>query len=196
MYAIRCEALNFKLSKSQKKVLKRVNRYLITGQKPGGKEAAEAVAAEGPGGDTFVQRKKSELSLSASDLKNDRTGSGSVAEMPEAEPALQEKTAKDDSDSPSSLTGSQGGTAKKGVDTLKSAPAQGACILNISVRVFSVSSLSLCVSVSVSLSLSVSFHVCLHFALVCVCEREREKERERDKECVGLLVVAFLFHCL
>ena len=87
MYAIRCEALNFKLSKSQKKVIKRVNRYLITGQKPGAADAdADAddssmqTAAEGPGGDSFVPRKESKLSLSASDLKNDRTVSKSATE--------------------------------------------------------------------------------------------------------------------
>ena len=34
-YAIKCEALNFKLNKSHKKVLKRVNKYLNTGVKPG-----------------------------------------------------------------------------------------------------------------------------------------------------------------
>ena len=85
MYAIRCEALNFKLSKSQKKVIKRVNRYLITGQKPGAADAdaddsSMQTAAEGPGGDSFVPRKESKLSLSASDLKNDRTVSKSATE--------------------------------------------------------------------------------------------------------------------
>lgn len=33
-YTIRCEALNFKLRKSHKKVLKKVNKYLIHGIKP------------------------------------------------------------------------------------------------------------------------------------------------------------------
>ena len=34
MYTIRCEALKFKLRKSHKKVLKKVNKYLIEGIKP------------------------------------------------------------------------------------------------------------------------------------------------------------------
>ncbi|XP_052241023.1 arginyl-tRNA--protein transferase 1-like [Dreissena polymorpha] len=34
LYTIRCEVLNFKLRKSQKKVLKKVNKYLIEGIKP------------------------------------------------------------------------------------------------------------------------------------------------------------------
>ena len=33
-YTIRCDSLNFKLRKSHKKVLKKVNRYLIHGIKP------------------------------------------------------------------------------------------------------------------------------------------------------------------
>lgn len=36
MYTIRCEALKFKLRKSHKKVLKKVNKYLIEGIKPSG----------------------------------------------------------------------------------------------------------------------------------------------------------------
>lgn len=35
-YTIRCEALNFKLRKSHKKVLKKVNKYLIEGIRPSG----------------------------------------------------------------------------------------------------------------------------------------------------------------
>uniref|UniRef100_A0A2C9JLZ4 Arginyl-tRNA--protein transferase 1 n=1 Tax=Biomphalaria glabrata TaxID=6526 RepID=A0A2C9JLZ4_BIOGL len=34
-YTIKCDAINFKLSKSHKKLVKRVNRYLITGRKSG-----------------------------------------------------------------------------------------------------------------------------------------------------------------
>ena len=34
-YAIKCEVLNFKLNKSHKKVVKRVNKYLNSGVKPG-----------------------------------------------------------------------------------------------------------------------------------------------------------------
>ena len=33
-YAIRCEALNFQLTRSQKKVLKRIKHFLLTGVKP------------------------------------------------------------------------------------------------------------------------------------------------------------------
>ena len=34
-YAIKCEALKFKMSKSQKKVIKQVHKYLNTGDRPG-----------------------------------------------------------------------------------------------------------------------------------------------------------------
>lgn len=40
-YTIRCEALNFKLRKSHKKVLKRVNKYLIHGIKPSAEKGEE-----------------------------------------------------------------------------------------------------------------------------------------------------------
>ncbi|KAK7108346.1 arginyl-tRNA--protein transferase 1-like [Littorina saxatilis] len=84
-YTIRCDVPNFKLSKSQKKIIKRVNRYLITGQKPGSKDSGDDDSAnagdEGPSGDSFVPGKKSEFSLSASDVKNDRTG---ASEKPSA----------------------------------------------------------------------------------------------------------------
>eukprot|EP00916_Digyalum_oweni_P017993 GHVL01030044.1.p1 GENE.GHVL01030044.1~~GHVL01030044.1.p1 ORF type:complete len:194 (-),score=16.30 GHVL01030044.1:149-730(-) len=84
-YTIRCDVPNFKLSKSQKKIIKRVNRYLITGQKPGSKDSGDDDSAnagdEGPSGDSFVPGKKSEFSLSASDVKNDRT---SASEKPSA----------------------------------------------------------------------------------------------------------------
>lgn len=43
MYAIRCEATQFRLSKSQKKVLKRMNEYLLRGKQRG---TSEAVAGE------------------------------------------------------------------------------------------------------------------------------------------------------
>lgn len=33
-YAVRCHAINFKISSSQKKVIKRVNRFLINGIRP------------------------------------------------------------------------------------------------------------------------------------------------------------------
>ena len=140
MYTIRCDALDFKMSKSQKKALKRVNRYLITGQKPGCKDAGDYVTTEGPGGDSFVQGKKSQFSLSASDLKNDRTGSDSTAVESKAESALQEKKAKVDPASSSSVTESQR-TVKKDADTdsvaiLKSVPTQGMCSLYVYVGVF------------------------------------------------------------
>nr|KAG5696778.1 hypothetical protein BaRGS_012801 [Batillaria attramentaria] len=37
-YTIRQDALNFRMSKSHKKTIKRVNRFLITGERPGAKE--------------------------------------------------------------------------------------------------------------------------------------------------------------
>lgn len=80
MYTIRCDAPKFRLSKSHKKVIKRVNRYLITGQKPGMTDGGDAnMAAEGPGGDSFVPGRKSDLTLSASDVKSDKTTSNSAA---------------------------------------------------------------------------------------------------------------------
>ncbi|XP_025096854.1 arginyl-tRNA--protein transferase 1-like isoform X1 [Pomacea canaliculata] len=77
-YAIRCDAVNFQLSKSQKKVIKRVNRFLITGQRPGEStgqgEDSQNVVAEGPSGDNFIEPKKPvDLSLTTNDVKSERT---------------------------------------------------------------------------------------------------------------------------
>lgn len=55
-YTIRCDALKFNLSKSHKKVLKRVNRFLIKGEKSGQSENAEAKPSEGTGRDDPEQR--------------------------------------------------------------------------------------------------------------------------------------------
>lgn len=76
-YTIRCEALNFKLSNSHKKVIKRVNRFLISGQRSGEKPNAEkdgpgGVVTGGPGGDNFIIALKTELSLTPSDIKRYR----------------------------------------------------------------------------------------------------------------------------
>ncbi|XP_053397101.1 arginyl-tRNA--protein transferase 1-like isoform X2 [Mercenaria mercenaria] len=45
MYTIRCEALKFKLRKSHKKVLKKVNKYLIEGIQPSGDIADDDIEA-------------------------------------------------------------------------------------------------------------------------------------------------------
>lgn len=45
-YTIRCRALDFKLNKSHKKQIKRVNRYLIHGIKPGKEEDQEVEASD------------------------------------------------------------------------------------------------------------------------------------------------------
>ena len=45
-YPIRCDVHNFVLHKSQKKAMKKVNRYLNTGQKPGDTQAATTHATE------------------------------------------------------------------------------------------------------------------------------------------------------
>ena len=79
-YTIKCDTLKFKLSKSQKKVIKRVNKYLITGVKQGESHDADldgnegtSRASQGPSGDNFVQGKTSSLSLTNDDVKTDRT---------------------------------------------------------------------------------------------------------------------------
>ncbi|XP_076444950.1 arginyl-tRNA--protein transferase 1-like [Babylonia areolata] len=124
MYTIRCDALRFRLSKSHKKVLKRVNRYLITGEKPGGKGGADMMA-EGPGGDSFVPGRKSDLTLSADDVKNDTT----VTEK-KTEPAQAKKKAKVDSASPAKNAGEKkknaqtGGDGKSGSTTASSQGTQ------------------------------------------------------------------------
>ncbi|KAK7483279.1 hypothetical protein BaRGS_00025446 [Batillaria attramentaria] len=82
-YTIRQDALNFRMSKSHKKTIKRVNRFLITGERPGAKEMSgdgdADMATEGAGGDNFISAKSSELSLSSSDIKGDMTGAKSVS---------------------------------------------------------------------------------------------------------------------
>lgn len=56
MYTIRCKALEFKLRKSHKKVLKKVNRYLIDGIKPAGdKDHEECAEDDNKGGKTEKQ---------------------------------------------------------------------------------------------------------------------------------------------
>lgn len=65
MYTIKCNTLDFELSKSHKKVIKRVNRYLITGDK-GDSEMKEDTGAKicensvegGDGGD--IERRLAE----------------------------------------------------------------------------------------------------------------------------------------
>ncbi|KAL8560154.1 hypothetical protein ACOMHN_021649 [Nucella lapillus] len=84
MYTIRCDTPNFHLSKSHKKVLRRVNKYLITGQKPGTTDGGDTsmVTERGPGGDSFVPGRKSDLTLSAKDVKSDKTVANPKSEPP------------------------------------------------------------------------------------------------------------------
>lgn len=82
-YTIRQDAVNFRPSKSHKKIIKRVNRFLITGERPGAKDVSNDgdadMASEGAGGDNFMTTKSSELSLSHSDIKADQTGEKGVS---------------------------------------------------------------------------------------------------------------------
>ncbi|XP_064595718.1 arginyl-tRNA--protein transferase 1-like [Liolophura sinensis] len=71
-YTIRCEALRFKLSKSHKKVLKRVNRFLIKGEKSGTSEETEVKPSKGTGTDGPPQADKSEQRLRESGSDTDR----------------------------------------------------------------------------------------------------------------------------
>ncbi len=45
-YAIKCDVLNFKLNKSHKKVIKKVNKYLNTGVKPGSAGSTSATETD------------------------------------------------------------------------------------------------------------------------------------------------------
>ena len=71
-YPIRCDIVNFALSQSQKKVIKRVNRYLITGQKSERRDMAAGddhnLHEHGPRGDNVVCRKPTVLPLSSADI--------------------------------------------------------------------------------------------------------------------------------
>ena len=51
-YAIKCEVLNFKLNKSHKKVVKRVNKYLNSGVKPGSSKTDSEKIDDVDGGTT------------------------------------------------------------------------------------------------------------------------------------------------
>jgi len=53
MYTIRCEALKFQLRKSHKKVLKRVNKFLIDGVRP---DPGEDLEGEGTGSSRHTQQ--------------------------------------------------------------------------------------------------------------------------------------------
>ncbi|KAL3881818.1 hypothetical protein ACJMK2_028210 [Sinanodonta woodiana] len=68
-YTIRCEALNFKLSTSQKKVIKRMNRYLIHGIKSG--ETADLKAEVSINEDKSKTQKPSEERKQAGKLPSD-----------------------------------------------------------------------------------------------------------------------------
>lgn len=60
-YTIRCEALNFKLRKSHKKVLKKVNKYLIHGIKPTSDDKDEELEAPNDkAGDKSKEKDKSD----------------------------------------------------------------------------------------------------------------------------------------
>lgn len=91
-YTIRQDATNYRLSKSHKKVIKRVNRYLISGERPSHDDGAEMVG-EGGGGDNFVLTKSSVLSLPASDVKADKAGIGASPPPPVAKAPAQKNKA-------------------------------------------------------------------------------------------------------
>ncbi|GAB1602313.1 arginyl-tRNA--protein transferase 1-like isoform X3 [Argonauta hians] len=80
-YAVRCHAINFKLSSSHKKVIKRVNRFLIHGIRP---EAAKKET--GDCGDDCMERDPEE---SLHDMKETSFSSNSSACSKESKPSKQ-----------------------------------------------------------------------------------------------------------
>ena len=81
-YTIRCEVLNFKMRKSHKKVIKKVNRYLIHGIKP--EKDKEAVDAEGnqskAGNKKTENQSETQASNQSTDLKNNNQSETSTEE--------------------------------------------------------------------------------------------------------------------
>uniref|UniRef100_A0A0B7AKI3 N-end aminoacyl transferase N-terminal domain-containing protein n=1 Tax=Arion vulgaris TaxID=1028688 RepID=A0A0B7AKI3_9EUPU len=97
-YTIRCHALEFKLSKSQKKVIKRVNKFLISGVKPGsgnkekgGQEFEESTEDEGNVNDVereFARHvKPSKIILPTSSKKSTKKTNEGVSEKLVESPA-------------------------------------------------------------------------------------------------------------
>ncbi|KAK3603003.1 hypothetical protein CHS0354_016818 [Potamilus streckersoni] len=79
-YTIRCEALNFKLSTSQKKVIKRMNRYLIHGIKSG--KTANDLEADESRDDknqtTIPSEEKQQAGKQCSDAENNNQSEGTL----------------------------------------------------------------------------------------------------------------------
>ena len=89
-YTIRCEVLNFKMKKSQKKTLKKVNRYLIHGIKP--EKDKEDEEAEGNQPKTVKSETQSTPGTQSTDKKqstdltnnNQETSAGQVPKKAKA----------------------------------------------------------------------------------------------------------------
>ena len=79
-YTIRCEVLDFKLRKSHKKVLKKVNKYLIQGIKPSKHEEELDEELPQPMAATDDQQAKSQKLISDGPLEVVHTASAGQAE--------------------------------------------------------------------------------------------------------------------
>ncbi|XP_041982131.1 arginyl-tRNA--protein transferase 1 [Aricia agestis] len=109
MYTIRCKALEFKASKSQKKVLKRVNKYLLGNENNSGGDcwrmsnaSGDLKMDQGEGREVFVENKikqqnvdLSKVNFKEKKLKEDATESASSTDKLESTQKVEEIKNKD-----------------------------------------------------------------------------------------------------